>query len=61
MIVDVHGNLPRIELFARQKTPNWDIWGNELENCFDYGKKEAPCSQNLTNMPTTDLDTKASV
>jgi len=24
--------LPRIELFARQKTPGWDIWGNELPN-----------------------------
>jgi N6-adenosine-specific RNA methylase IME4 len=22
----------RIELFARQKTLGWDIWGNELEN-----------------------------
>ena len=26
------GDVPRIELFARQKTPGWDIWGNELEN-----------------------------
>ena len=21
-----------IELFARQTTPNWDVWGNEVEN-----------------------------
>lgn len=24
------GDLPRIELFARQKTPGWDVWGNEV-------------------------------
>ena len=32
MIVDVFGDIPRIELFARQKTDGCDIWGNELEN-----------------------------
>lgn len=26
------GNLPRIELFARQKTEGWDVWGNEVES-----------------------------
>ena len=31
-IVRIRGDLPRIELFARSKTPGWDIWGNELEN-----------------------------
>ena len=30
MIVDVFGDLPRIELFARQKTDGWDVWGNEV-------------------------------
>jgi len=25
------GNLPRIELFARQKVDGWDSWGNEVE------------------------------
>jgi site-specific DNA-methyltransferase (adenine-specific) len=24
------GDLPRIELFAREKTPGWDVWGNEV-------------------------------
>lgn len=24
------GDLPRIELFAREKTPGWDVWGNEI-------------------------------
>ena len=23
---------PRVELFARQKTPGWDTWGNEVPN-----------------------------
>jgi N6-adenosine-specific RNA methylase IME4 len=28
-IVELMGDLPRIELFARQKTPGWDVWGDE--------------------------------
>jgi len=30
-IVKLVGNLPRIELFARNKRPGWDFWGNEIE------------------------------
>ena len=29
-IVELLGDLPRIELFAREKTPGWDVWGNEV-------------------------------
>ena len=29
-IVKLVGNLPRIELFARQKVDGWDSWGNEI-------------------------------
>ncbi len=29
-ILELCGDLPRIELFARQKTPGWDVWGNEV-------------------------------
>lgn len=29
-IVRLFGDLPRIELFARKKTPGWDVWGNEI-------------------------------
>lgn len=29
-IVDLCGDLPRIELFARNTTPGWDVWGNEV-------------------------------
>jgi len=31
MIIDTFGDLPRIELFARQKTDGWDVFGNEVE------------------------------
>ncbi len=30
-IVTLMGDLPRVELFARQATPGWDIWGNEVD------------------------------
>lgn len=30
-IVTLMGDLPRVELFARQKTPGWDVWGNEVD------------------------------
>lgn len=29
-IVQLMGDLPRIELFARAETPGWDVWGNEV-------------------------------
>ena len=31
-IVQLMGDLPRIELFARQKFEGWDCWGNEVES-----------------------------
>lgn len=30
-IVELCGDLPRIELFARKNTEGWDVWGNEVE------------------------------
>ena len=30
-IVELIGDVPRIELFARQTTPGWDVWGNEVD------------------------------
>jgi N6-adenosine-specific RNA methylase IME4 len=32
LILSVSGDLPRIELFARQKVAGWDVWGNEVES-----------------------------
>ena len=31
-ILQLVGDLPRIELFARQKSEGWDVWGNEVES-----------------------------
>lgn len=31
-IVELMGDLPRIELFARQTAPGWDAFGNEVES-----------------------------
>ena len=30
-IVALMGDVPRVELFARQSNPGWDVWGNEVE------------------------------
>jgi len=37
-IVELLGDLPRIELFAREKTDGWDVWGNEVECDIDMEK-----------------------
>ena len=29
-IQELFGDLPRIELFAREKTEGWDVWGNQV-------------------------------
>lgn len=31
-IVKLCGELPRVELFAREETVGWDVWGNEVAN-----------------------------
>lgn len=31
-VIETTTNPPRIELFAREKTPGWDIWGNEVDS-----------------------------
>ena len=38
-IVDLFGDLPRIELFARQNTSGWEVWGNDKE--LQQGEKDA--------------------
>ena len=30
-IIELVGDLPRVELFAREKTDGWDAWGNEVD------------------------------
>ena len=35
-IVELIGDLPRIELFARQASPGWDVWGNDVSRFDDW-------------------------
>lgn len=37
-IVQLIGDLPRIELFARQESSGWDCWGNEVQR--NEGEKD---------------------
>lgn len=39
-IVELLGDVPRIELFARQKTPGWDVWGNEAPDSVELPETE---------------------
>ena len=38
-IIQLMGDLPRIELFARQSPNGWDVWGNEVECSITLGKE----------------------
>lgn len=35
-IIALMGDIPRIELFARQETPGWDVWGNEVDSSISF-------------------------
>ena len=35
-IVKLIGDIPRIELFARNKSVGWDAWGNEIKNDIEF-------------------------
>ena len=39
-IVALMGDVPRIELFARQKTDGWDVWGNEAPDSVELPEME---------------------
>ena len=38
-IVEICGDLPRVELFARRKTEGWDSWGNEIQSDIQLGEQ----------------------
>ena len=42
-IVRLMGDLPRVELFARQSPEGWDVWGNEVECTAHLPTEETPC------------------
>lgn len=37
LIVELLGDLPRVELFARQRVTGWSAWGNEVESDVQMG------------------------
>lgn len=45
-LVQLMGDVPRIELFARTATPGWHVWGNEVESTIELLDKA-----NLTFRP----------
>ena len=34
-ITELMGDLPRIELFAREREKGWHVWGNEIDNSIE--------------------------
>lgn len=38
-IVELTGDVPRIELFARQTYEGWDAWGNEVQSDIAFDKR----------------------
>ena len=48
-IVNLCGDISRIELFARQRVEGWDAWGNEIEEAPVLGE-ESP-AQNTMDLP----------
>jgi len=45
-IVEMFGDIPRIELFARQRVEGWDAWGNEIEESPVLGE-ESPAQNTM--------------
>jgi Transcriptional activator, adenine-specific DNA methyltransferase len=39
-IVQLMGDIPRVELFARQSPEGWDVWGNEVECSFQLSTEK---------------------
>ena len=52
-IVELMGDLPRIELFAREAAPGWDAWGNEPPT--PGARKEETNGQNDPGDPAPEL------
>jgi len=38
-IVHLMGDISRIELFSRDRTPGWDVWGNQVEGVSETAKR----------------------
>ena len=35
-IVELCGDIPRVELFARENHEGWDAWGNQVSNSIIF-------------------------
>ena len=44
-IVSLMGDVPRIELFARQRVKGWDAWGTEVGDEIIQNEDEGVCNQ----------------
>jgi site-specific DNA-methyltransferase (adenine-specific) len=52
-IVRLHGDVPRIELFGRQRVPNWAVWGNQAPGGSDIVLGEPVLSRVLSSSKGT--------
>ncbi|WP_449290170.1 MT-A70 family methyltransferase [Oceanobacillus sojae] len=48
-IVELMGDLPQIELFARQSPADWDVWGNQVDSSLSLKIKSHISSSSLKN------------
>jgi len=39
-LVELFGDLPRIELFARQRCEGWDVFGNEVPDSIELAPSD---------------------
>ena len=46
-IVQLIGDLPRVELFARQNAEGWDAWGNQVETSLTFEGEEKKLLKNI--------------
>lgn len=46
-IVELMGDLPRIELFARQSPADWDVWGDQVDSSLSLKNKSHISSSSL--------------
>ena len=49
-IVALMGDVPRVELFARQSPPGWDVWGNEVESTLPDFWTKCPEAVSYTHL-----------
>lgn len=39
LVVELCGDVPRLEMFAREAHEGWDVFGNEAPNSIEIGMK----------------------